>query len=95
MKRLAAIILLSVVLMAPSKHGINTDRPLPTYVDSLTCVEVIELYDEAGSLFEAAGMRIKEVRSPAARKFWTEIRQFTLSLHPVLLQARSQKCKAA
>ena len=93
MKRLATIILLSVALIAPSIQ-IDPNRPLPI-AEKWTCDDIIELYAEAGSLYQAAGERLEEVQSPAAKLFWIQMREFTKSLHSPLLQAKDLKCKEA
>jgi len=94
MERLAAIILLSVALIAPSIQ-IDPNRPLPIFAEKWTCDDIIELYAEAGSLYQAAGERLEEVQSPAAKLFWIQMREFTKSLHSPLLQAKDLKCKEA
>ena len=92
MKRLAAIILLSMALIAPS---LTPQQQLPPFMEKWTCADVIEVYVEADSLHQAAGERLKEIHSPASILFWIQVRQFTLNLHPYLLEARTRKCKAA
>jgi len=91
MKRLAVIFLLSLVLMAPA----DPNKPLPSYMEKWTCIDALEVYTEAGALHQVAGERLNSSKSPAAKMFWAEVRQFTLSVHPDLLEARTRKCKAA
>jgi len=89
-KRLA-IILLSMALIAPN---LTPQHPLPQLMEKWSCVDVLEIYAEAAALHQAAGERLKEVKSSTAKIFWTDVRQFTLNLHPYLLEARTRKCKA-
>jgi hypothetical protein len=92
MRKLLALLILCVFLIGTT---IGPTEPLHSFFDKMTCVEVIELYSEAGALHQVSGERMNTVKSKEAKFFWSQIRQFTLSLHPPLLQARGQKCKAA
>lgn len=94
MKKLIAIVLLCACLIGTAIAA-DPNAPLPSMLENMTCVEVIELYDEAGALYQVSGERMYAARSKPVKQFWGYIRQLTLSLHQPLLEARSQKCKAA
>lgn len=74
---------------------VDPNKPLTSFYEKMTCEEVTELYDEAGSLYRLSGERLDVVKSGAAKFFWIYIRQLTLSLHDPLLIRQGQVCKAA
>lgn len=89
--RVIVILLLSFCLIASA----DPNKPLPPYMDKWTCTDAIAVYSEATALHQVADERLKESKSPAAKMFWAEVKQFTQNLHPDLLEARTRKCKAA
>jgi len=91
-KRLIVIILLSLCLIAPY---VDIDKPLPSYMDKWTCMDVVDIYRDSGSLYQLSVEEYGKAKSPATKMFWGEVKKFTLSLHQPLLQALRLKCKAA